>query len=666
VKLATTPWDIIRLTTLANGLGDPHLTLNGEYDIDADGYRWDVARGSSGYSDYQIDRRLDACFRDTSYTYAQSINYAAQLGSYAPGLNNSPWIKIPSKFTGTMRKVVQMLVGMGRPIHYEFSVYRSHGIWHAGDGTPWVIEIGTRGILAARLPLGISDSTTLSNFKTKQAVSGYDLAYVPGAGNPIPEDPNALARAITTGSVLRLANASVLNSFYNLTPYYEACGWAFSYSGHEAQNTAWSWHGDGNPETDFIDGYRFKVTFGESGGRPVLTSFSQVEKGYLHGDRITHFKFPGDTLAQGHYSFDIYHGNTSKPACETTFYVYYDGDQEQLCRYWSGETGSNSTLSEYSAGTHNTPFTFGTVFSAGGSIQLRNGTLNSGGSAPQVYVNERTNSSYTSFTGTEKSATLTDLGMPGYAAIDYPRAILTPSCYVKTERRSTNANYTHAPYFTATVPFHDRESIYIYRQEYRMLNASQTWSISVAASAGGNGRQNEVNRSDFPKIYANPPANITAGSWFSADSLGSPGFRWPSGIYPLEIPLPDGKDASDIIDNSSYSSSSSSSSGPGVESASDTITLVCSLLGEMAIGEHVLDGSTACTDWLKYIGNLTSGCFTDYQYYHVIADAFSGGRIASKQSGGVSASGYAVGGVDANYAEAYNGVNFVRFFCGVP
>jgi hypothetical protein len=659
MKLGMTPWDIARVTTLANGLADPHLVLSGTYKIDADGFRWDVARGSSGYSDYQVDRRLDGCFRDNTYTYANAVNYAGQLGNYDTTLNNSPWIKIPSKFTGTMRKVVQMLVGEGHPILYEFSINRSHGIWHASDGTPWVIEIGTRGVLAARLPLGISDSTTLANFKTTQAIGAYDLAYVPGAGNPIPEDPQALAAELSAGRVLRLAAASVLDGFYALSPYFEACGWAFSYSGHEAQNTAYGWYPSSDPSEQWLEGYRFKIVFSESAGAPQLASFAEVERGFLHGDRITHFKFPGASSAIGTRSFDIYHGNLSQPpgGSDTTFYVYYDGESEKLCKYASA--GSSSVI------THGDSFSPGVpTVHVDPMGMLRNGS-ETVQEAAQVYVSgARISALNKGFSGNLKINTTSAAG--GACMLQPADNVwfIFPEYGQVSGKYISDADVSEEHLFTGTVPFHDREAIYIYHYYGLTYNAGAVIYEEQKYYGSSGGTKQAVipfipNGGFYSESDPQDPGSSGQGfgtlSSFSKYPLGN-----SSGLDSehRDYGFPGGT----VGFNLSWSGSVPSSDN------TRTATAVLNASGGVSQTVHTVSSSSnILEDWLKYATSSPDGpTETDYLYYHVIADGFSSARLASNISGGISDAGYSIIDVDTNYQPAYETGNFERFFFGVP
>lgn len=186
----------------------------------------------------------------------------------------------PTMYTGRMKKVVQAMLGLGflpakgpydysvtikeddddqirelSPydeevkstgyiMHYDFHWYRSHGIAKDASGDPWLVEIGAqKGVIAMRLPLiPYSDTKQFA----KKVLKNNDQALlaciaefggVPsGEGFPTGKSFSAMVRA---GQILQLVEPEGLASFYELSDFSSACGWAFNDSGNEAHNTGY-------------------------------------------------------------------------------------------------------------------------------------------------------------------------------------------------------------------------------------------------------------------------------------------------------------------------------------------------------------------------------------------------------------------------------------------
>lgn len=134
-----------------------------------------------------------------------------------------------SSYSGTMRHVVQILLGMSLSVPYQFGFYCTHGVWTNtvnGIRDDWLIEISmARGVLAMRLA-ACRASVPKENV----------LGYVP-LGETFPTG-EALEEAVRNGLVRRLLWPEALEGFYLRGPLYPDCGWAFSASGRLASNTS--------------------------------------------------------------------------------------------------------------------------------------------------------------------------------------------------------------------------------------------------------------------------------------------------------------------------------------------------------------------------------------------------------------------------------------------
>lgn len=207
----------------------------------------------------------------------------------------------PTMYTGRMKKVVQAILGLGflpadgpydysvtlkeddddqirelspydeevkstgYVMHYDFHWFRSHGIAKDTSGDPWLVEISaTKGVVAMRLPL-IPYSDTKQFLKKVQ--KNNDLALlacieefggVPsGEGFPSGGNFDAMLRA---GQILRLVEPEGLASFYELSAFSTACGWAFNDSGTEAHNTGYK---DG-PSNQYAEHHQVICKIGET------------------------------------------------------------------------------------------------------------------------------------------------------------------------------------------------------------------------------------------------------------------------------------------------------------------------------------------------------------------------------------------------------------------
>lgn len=202
----------------------------------------------------------------------------------------------PTMYSGTMRKVVQFLLGLGKQfsdesiydvvepelpdeiieeseeeadegddetayestvksqgvrIYYDHRFQRTHGVIRAADQRWWLVEISEgRGILM--MPLPMCRYTDLPEFRQKcetlsddEAIQVLDLFDGFPSGEPFPTDTLALGSAVRSGRVLRAKTADDVSAFYALDGYSSIMGWAFSDSGAEAHNTGYTYDNQG-------------------------------------------------------------------------------------------------------------------------------------------------------------------------------------------------------------------------------------------------------------------------------------------------------------------------------------------------------------------------------------------------------------------------------------
>jgi len=196
----------------------------------------------------------------------------------------------PTMYSGTMRKVVQFLLGLGKQFSnesiydaaepplpdemveaaeedsaaledetayeslvksqgvrllYDHRFQRTHGVVRAPDQRWWLVEISSgRGIIAMPLPLiRYTDSPEFrekcENLGDNEALQVLDLFGGFPSGESFPTDARAIESAVRSGRILRLRTSDQVKSFYELNAYSSIMGWAFSESGGEAHNTGY-------------------------------------------------------------------------------------------------------------------------------------------------------------------------------------------------------------------------------------------------------------------------------------------------------------------------------------------------------------------------------------------------------------------------------------------
>lgn len=287
--------------------------------ISEDGYISQVAfRAAGGFVDTPL---LTGSFSGSSYPPAPCA--LAPVERWSP---SSMLTKLGSAFSGTMRKVVQLMGGMNMPIPYDYCYSKSDGIFVASDGSHWVVRVdNATGIWTQKIP---TCETLTTERKTEL---GIDFDYIP---SPI------------LGPWKKIASASVLSEYSATLPFYTECGWAFSYDGSEAQNVTWTL-----PDADpWKRAYRFKISIVGGTNGPTSASVEIVEESYLWGDIWAAPKFPHFLPAatgggQSLLTFDtrsipVLAGAPPGDYSNIPFYVFYvDGESEPVV-IRTGSTGA--------------------------------------------------------------------------------------------------------------------------------------------------------------------------------------------------------------------------------------------------------------------------------------------------------------------------------------
>jgi len=191
-------------------------------------------------------------------------------------VNLEPAIIHASQFSGTMKRVVQAILGLGvirdsspsyitgtvinAPRHisvsYPTGYYATSGIYKAANQNHWLVEINsTAGIIA--MPLPILTNTRRASFRTFLTRRGDvdtlrvidEFGGLP-SGETFPSTLVEINAAISTGKVIRIMTAAALAEVYNPARSTFGAGWAFSESGALAACTCKFYGGpDGTPYT---------------------------------------------------------------------------------------------------------------------------------------------------------------------------------------------------------------------------------------------------------------------------------------------------------------------------------------------------------------------------------------------------------------------------------
>lgn len=271
-----------------------------------------------------------------------------------------------SLYTGTMRKVVQVLLGRceGEPrvettpekdrleygfnnadIPYAYTFDKSHGVFTCSDHTKekpnvWVIEISSqRGVLAWKM-----DTRKVS--KTGNPDLYETLGYLPvPTPRPVSTDANQRGlRSLWDGD-------GELSAYFAHGPLYQDCGWAFSYSGRRAANVSFEYnYSESGARLLSVWAHLWEIAIDEGAvvmldGTQILapTSLSVVqhERNRAAFDVNNSIKVPGVVPLVGRTLLtQKFGGNQQDPVdagspVEFPVYAYYqhDSDDLQVFRY---------------------------------------------------------------------------------------------------------------------------------------------------------------------------------------------------------------------------------------------------------------------------------------------------------------------------------------------
>lgn len=302
----------------------------------ATGAKSEALWGFQPSSAYAAENKLSPGWQTGSYGrspapgFAGSPPYDPSLGTHIPGgWRADDWSQAallkPGLYSGTMRNVVQVLLGSEAQVPYDFHFGRTHGVYVQGAGASrvdWLIEISAdNGVMAMPMPscdLSVPETST--------------LGYVP-TGETFPTG-DKLAKAIRSGAVRQLATPDVLAAVYAKSPFSTLFGWAFDYTGRRASVVVYT-------VAQYYTTYLYTLTISGDDSGPTSaaltldTSGTVVSPGYSSSTGYCSwaFKVP-QALGGSSYPIDF----------APTFGTYAPADVTAPLHVWYSKSGSRSVV----------------------------------------------------------------------------------------------------------------------------------------------------------------------------------------------------------------------------------------------------------------------------------------------------------------------------------
>lgn len=319
--------------------------------------------------------------------------YRSELGNSSPTGRPefSQYAKLrPSMYSGTMKQVVQLVMGLGRigkpkmrdpkkqepdskyirdvgergvQVRFDWRFIRTHGITKASDGRLWLIEISqARGVLAMPLPIfPTSDTTGFRNRAESRGDAAMEAALdalgcLP-TGQAFPATGAALSDAIASGDILRLLPAADLADFYKCSAYSSSMGWAFNSAGTEAHNTAYYFGDDGFQRGVW---YQINVSIGDTRkrrepGEPIAVGTANMvrnREGFIYCPPVKlgsparyvpikfHEPMSFEMGLQSHEGVPtIEAAGKPAPKCDTPMFVSFIDDELKVVNFYRSSAG---------------------------------------------------------------------------------------------------------------------------------------------------------------------------------------------------------------------------------------------------------------------------------------------------------------------------------------
>ena len=282
-----------------------------------------------------------------------------------------------SEWSGTMKKVVQIVFGLGRinknklrdpnepnkstqymkdvdqngvQVQYDYKFMRTHGIYKGPDNTLWLVEISSsKGVIA--MPLPIFPGSDEPGFALRANARGdrameralEELGCLP-TGEAFPAG-KTYQKKLAKGDIIQLLGPNDLQDFYRLSGYSSICGWAFNEKGNEAHNVGYYW-----PDGDvFQKGYWYQISIDigavnkkRKPGQPVATGSANLKlqsDGYLYSPPVKKSFIPVkyyEPLLPGLLSHSAKPTGPSRRVvnCDTVVFVAFMNGDLKTARYF--------------------------------------------------------------------------------------------------------------------------------------------------------------------------------------------------------------------------------------------------------------------------------------------------------------------------------------------
>lgn len=245
-------------------------------------------------------------------------------------LFTSMYERLPGKYTGRMRAVVQVLAGTPDRIPYDHRWSLTHLVYET-TGDPWLIEISAAGVRAKLLPTctpvdGSGNEITIDSILDK-------LGWYPAV------PPNNWWTATDWLDLIAEDDAD-LQAFYACASLFDACGWAANTDGSEIRNTCIGSEEDGVGGGSYWRFDEYAITITDDGsGNPQSAGIAKTDTGIAYGQHAVRLKYPEESRLAGTWlvNFDFSGGNIAPPYMLTltdcTVYTFWNGAQWVKARY---------------------------------------------------------------------------------------------------------------------------------------------------------------------------------------------------------------------------------------------------------------------------------------------------------------------------------------------
>jgi hypothetical protein len=151
-------------------------------------------------------------------------------------------------------------------LNYWFHWFKTHGVYKSQDGRYYLIEISEAGVWAMRLPVIYKSGWEMSD-EAKEHLPALPLGYpLPSKEATLPGGKSPFDKAVEEGWVKKLLSADEVAPFYEkLMPSYLECGWAFSMSGAKIDNVGWRYNGPRPYDYPVFEHWHIDISGGDAG-----------------------------------------------------------------------------------------------------------------------------------------------------------------------------------------------------------------------------------------------------------------------------------------------------------------------------------------------------------------------------------------------------------------